>query len=46
MAQRGKRLESWQQDRIRRMVRMMGIKGTARETGVSKNTVRKYVRGG
>lgn len=44
MAERGKRLEQWQQDRIKRLGRYTPKKRLARELGVSKNTVKKYLR--
>jgi hypothetical protein len=46
MAQRGKRLPVWEQDRVRRLAKAVGIKPAARAAGLSKNTVKKYVRAG
>lgn len=44
MAERGKPLEQWQQDRIKRLSAYMPIKKVAKIVGVDRNTVRKYGR--
>lgn len=43
---RGKPLPAAQIKHIQQVKQVNSIRGTARETGVSRNTVRKYVRGG
>lgn len=46
MAERGRKLDDSTRQRIVRLVRYTPIKQVARLAGVSKNTVKKYLRGG
>ena len=44
MAQQGKRLHRDVVARVRRLAELLSIRAVARELGLHRNTVRKYVR--
>lgn len=46
MAQRGRPIDGYTLQAIKRLARDLPIKQVARETGTSKNTVKKYTREG